>query len=259
MQSYKGISQKVAGVGVVTNRKVTVFGKILNKSVTTFARKLGKSESWVEGGQSKIKTDNSGSSDTGKLGIGKFNNSSYGQGSQSFRIDTPSTRAFKTGKSNTDREHENECRRTAWHHKKNVSRDKLLERIKTTHQERKNEAYNGFKRQMESHLVGITESFVSLEHEYENAQRIKLLVHKANKKTTQQSFVMQDNGQNCSRLKLKKSDKFFKSFFMPEDGRQKRKSTYNITPKRIIIALNMMAKGYVGPELEKPKPKKTKV
>jgi hypothetical protein len=78
MQSYRGIGQKVAGVGVVSNRKVTVFGKILNKSLSTSARKLGKSEPWVEGGQSKIKTDNSVGSDTGGLWTGKLNHSSYG-------------------------------------------------------------------------------------------------------------------------------------------------------------------------------------
>jgi hypothetical protein len=70
---------------------------------------------------------------------------------------------------------------------------------------------------------------------------------------------MQDNGQNCSRLKLKKSDKFFRSFFKQGDLRQPRKSTYNITPKRILIAANMMAKGYVGVELENCNSNQTKV
>jgi hypothetical protein len=163
------------------------------------------------------------------------------------------------GKSQTDREHEKEFRSQAWHQKSCVSRDKLLERIKKTNYERKEEAYNGFKQKMESHLEDITESFVSLQHEHENAQKIKFLVHKHNKKITQQNFVMQDNGQNCSRVKLKKSDKFFKSFFMPESPRQPRKSTYIITPKRILIAANMMAKGYVGVELENCNSNQTKV
>lgn len=162
-------------------------------------------------------------------------------------------------KSQTDREHEKEFRSQAWHQKKCVSRDKLLERIKKTNYERKEEAFNGFKQKIGSHLEDITESFVSLQHEYENAQKIKLLVHKHNKKITQKSFVMEENGQNCSRVKLMKSDKFFRSFFMPESLRQPRKSTYNISPKRILIAANMMAKGYVGVELENCNSNQTEV
>lgn len=90
MQSYRGLGQKVAGIEVVSNRKTTVFGNILNKSQSGSAVKLGKSGSFHDGQQLK-KTDNSGSPDTARLKTGKFNISSYGQGSNSFRSDTPST------------------------------------------------------------------------------------------------------------------------------------------------------------------------
>jgi hypothetical protein len=258
MQSYKGLGQKVAGVEVMLKRKTTVFGNILNKSQSGSAVKLGKSGTFHDGEQLK-KTGNSSSPDTARLKMGKSNISSYGQGSNYFRSDTPSTYEFKMAKSKTYREHENEFCRQAWHQKRSISRDELLERIKKTHYERKNEASYGFKHKMESHLEDMTESFVGLQHEYENAQKIKLHVHKHTKKITQQSFVMQDNGQNCSRRKLKKSDKFFRSFFMPESPRQPRKSTYTITPKRILIAANKMAKGYVGVELENCNSNQTKV
>lgn len=89
MQSYRGFGQKVAGVAVVSNRKTTLFGNILNKSQSGSALKLGKSGSFHDGEQLK-KTDISGSSDAGRLKMGKYNVSSYGQGSNSFRSDTPS-------------------------------------------------------------------------------------------------------------------------------------------------------------------------
>lgn len=89
MQSYRGLGQKFAGVAVVSNRKTTVFGNILNKSQSGSALKLGKSGSFHDGEKLK-KTDNSGISDTGRLKMGKFNVSSYRQGSNSFRSDTPS-------------------------------------------------------------------------------------------------------------------------------------------------------------------------